>query len=162
MKFMLTVSRFIITRKLTNWDSDTIIGRIHGLCQQVNYKGTVTVTIPVLHSRTIIKTTSSISAIFKSHFVAAEKYELDVFWPYASHAPSDDSDEDHPNMPGSSAASRKCLVRSENGWFKDWRPALRAAIISKKKGWLGMDDWIELQMRQMKQESKPDPWGVQK
>jgi hypothetical protein len=91
-----------------------------------------------------------------------EKYELDVFWPYASHTPTDDSDDDHPVLPGaSSAAGRKCIVRSENGWFKDWRPALRAAILARKTGWVGIEDWIEFQLRQVKQESKPDPWGVQ-
>jgi hypothetical protein len=140
-----------------------IIGRIHGLCQQCNYKGVVTVTVPVSHSRTVIKTTSGFSATFKSHFVPAEKYELDVFWPYASHAPGEDSDEERDaGAAASGTGARKCLVRTENGWFKDWRACLRAAILSKKVGWLGLDDWIEYQMRSVKEETKPGSWGEQR
>jgi hypothetical protein len=144
--------RFIITRKLTNWDSETIIGRIHGLVQHLNYKGQISVTVPVSHSRTVIKTTESFSAVLRSHFIPAEKWEVDVFWPYASHPAGEDSDGDH-------SSPRKCLVRTENGWFKDWRPTLRAAILNKKKGWVGLDDWIEHSMRPIKPEGRPFAWG---
>jgi hypothetical protein len=154
---LLTLNSFYITRKLTNWDTDMIVGRIHSLCQQINYKGIVVITIPITHSRTVIKTTATFTAAFRAHFVPADKYEVDVFWPYASHAPQTDSDSEHdPEMP-----SRKCLVRTESGWFKDWRPVLRAALLNRKVGWLGMDDWIDFQMKPVREEIVPSPWGQQ-
>jgi hypothetical protein len=134
-----------------------VAGRIHGLCQQCSYKGQVTVQVHVNHSRTVIRTTKGFSAAFKSHFVPPEKYELDVFWPYSSHTPIADDEEEL--QAGTSIAARKCLVRTENGWFKDWRPVLRAAIINKKVGWLTLDDWIEYQMKPLHSEEPPAPWG---
>jgi hypothetical protein len=37
-------------------------------------------------------------------------------------------------------------VRSEKAWFNDWRPVLKAAIMAKKKGWVGEADFIEVMM----------------
>jgi len=67
--------------------------------------------------------------------------------------PGEDSDGEQ------SCVTRKCLVRSENGWFKDWKPVLRAAVLRKRKGWVGMEDWIEVAMRPPVAEQAPTAWG---
>ena len=145
---------FIVTRKLTHWDSEYLVGRIHGLLQSVNYKGQTQITFPVRHSRTVLKQSQSLGAALRSVLVGSEKYEVEACWPYASHMPGEDSDEGE-----SGSVSRRCLVRSENGWFKDWKPVLRAAVLGKRKGWVGLEDWIEVAMLPTAAEKAPAPWG---
>jgi hypothetical protein len=128
--------RFIITRKLTNWDKQYLLGSIHGLLQSCNYKGRAEITFPVQHQQIIIKGEQSFGSTLRSVFVGVEKYEVEVCWPYATHFPAEDPD-------GEARSSRKCLVRSEHGWFNDWRSALKVAVIGKKRGWVGEADWIE-------------------
>jgi hypothetical protein len=145
-------SRFYVTRKLTNWDSDFLTGRIHALCQSLNYRGRVEVTFPVHHQRIVLKSSASLGSAFRSAFSGTEKHEVEVYWPYATHPPVVDDDSDQ-------GANRRCLVRGETGWFKDWKPVLRSAILAKKHGWCGIDDWIEVAMRPPVVEAAPSPWG---
>jgi len=143
---------FVITRKLTNWDQEYLIGRLHGLLQSCGYKGTPEITFPVYHHSIIVKPSSSFSSALRSAFIGSERYELEVCWPYASHVPGEDSDSEQ-------RPTRRCLVRSEMGWFKDWRSTLRAAVLQRKRGWVGENDWIENAMREPVAEGTPMPWG---
>jgi hypothetical protein len=147
------ISSFVITRKLTNWDSEYLIGRIHGLLQSLNYKGRTSITFPLYHTRTVIKSSQTFGSTLRSAFVRNETYEVEVYWPYANQMPGEDSDGEQ------SRVTRKCLVRSENGWFRDWKPVLRAAVLGKRKGWVGMEDWIEVAMRPPVAEEAPTAWG---
>jgi hypothetical protein len=146
---------FYITRKLSNWDSDYLVGRIYALLQSINYKGTIDITFPINYQRVVIKASQSFGSAVRSAFIGVEKYECEVYWPYASDEPTEDSDSDH-------RVTRKCLVRSEAGWYKDWKPVLRAALLAKRKGWIGLDDWMENAMKPREPETTPSPWGEPK
>jgi hypothetical protein len=132
---------FVITRKLVNWDTDYILGQIHGLLQSCGYKppSHIEITFPVQHHQTIIKGEQSFGSVLRSAFIGSEKYEVEVCWPYATHS-AEDSD-------GESRSQRQFLVRSEIGWFRDWKPVLKAAILGRKRGWVGADDYMEVMMR---------------
>jgi len=143
---------FVITRKVTNWDQEYILGRLHGLLQSCAYKGTPEITFPLYHHTILVKPSSSFSSSLRSAFIGSERYELEVCWPYASHLPGEDSDDE-------SRSSRRCLVRSEMGWFKDWRGTLRAAVLGRRRGWVGEGDWIENAMRVPVVEGGIMPWG---
>lgn len=144
---------FTITRKLTNWDREYIQGRLQGLVQSLSYKGRVEITFPVAHHITILKPAQSFGAALRSTFIGSDnKYELEICWPYANCAPGEDSD-------GDEGARRTCAVRSETGWLRDWRSTIRAAILARKRGWVGTDDWMEMAMRGPVAESVPLPWG---
>jgi hypothetical protein len=122
------------------------------LIQSCNYKGRVEVTFPVHHKEMIVKPIRSIGATFRSMFYGNTRHEIEVHWPYANRHPSEDSDEE--------ARRRKCLVRSETAWFNDWRPVLKAAIMGKKKGWVGEADFIEMMMTPPGPETAAQPWGA--
>jgi hypothetical protein len=123
-----------------NWDKQYILGSLHGLLQSCNYQGRAEITFPVQHQQIIIKGVQTFGSTLRSVFIGSEKYEVDICWPYATHIVGEDSD-------GETRSPRKCLVRSEIGWFNDWKSTLKAAITGKKRGWVGEADWIETALK---------------
>lgn len=68
-------------------------------------------------------------------------------WPYA-------------NVPRGEEG-RRCAVQSEDAWFAEWKDAIRHAIISKRKGWVTIEDRLEFLMEPRPQEKvKPTEWGL--
>jgi hypothetical protein len=154
----------IITRRLVNWDTEYLNGRLLGLLQSLNYKGRVEITFPSNHYQTILKPEQSFGSTLRSVFLGAgETYSLDIDWPYASHIAGDDedhhSDEAADGLPAIGRVRRKCLVRTEQGWFKEWRSTIRLAILERRRGWIGEADWIETMMRGQVAETVPYAWG---
>jgi hypothetical protein len=59
---------------------------------------------------------------------AAHAYSpVHVIWPYAS-------------------APHQCLVQSEQAWLTTWAELIRCPILTKKRGWVTVEDWNEVAM----------------
>lgn len=154
-----TDKSFIITRKIQNWDQEYLVDRLHGLLQSLNYRGQASIIFSFHHSRTILKSTSG--SFLRNAFISSEKYEVEACWLYASHIPGIE-DSDDGNEHGGEHARRRCLVRTESGWFRDWRTVIRRAVLGKRKGWVGLEDWIEAAMLPPEAEKAPAAWGESK
>jgi len=156
----------IITRRLANWDTEYLNGRLHGLLQSLNYKGRVEIAFPSNHFQTIVKPEQSLTSTLRSVFLGAgEQYSLDVIWPYASHIAGEDEEASHSDpttADGQNRTRRKCLVRTEQGWFKEWRSTIRQAVLDRRRGWIGEADWMEGMMKGPVVETTPYAWGESK
>ena len=151
-----SMSRFNIVRLTSNWDRDYISGCIHTLLANLNYRGKISVEFPCSHAVVSINTEpKSIASTFRSLFASPKEYEIQAIWPYATFPPGGAEAETR-DVP------RRCLVRSEEGWWRDWRDVIRQAILDKKKGevWIGMDDWMEVMMTPTQSTKPPKPWGM--
>lgn len=82
--------------------------------------------------------------------VKPTSYNVEVVWPFAtspSHSPTRGSGE------------RKCAVQSEVEWWGTWSYAVRNAILSGRRGWVGGEDWIEANMG-WREEERREEWGA--
>lgn len=143
-----------ITRTLSNWDTDLLIGRLHAHILSLKYKGTISITFPVSMARTVLKAdTSFASSIRNTLFGGSEgnKIEIETVWPYANRAGGENE--------GGYTTERMCLVRSEEGWWRDWKAVVSQAIVDRRRGWIGLDDMIEYTSRPVREISVSKPWG---
>ena len=66
-------------------------------------------------------------------FTGTKKYAtVKAVWPYAS-APLD-------------AGDRAFAVQSEEGWWNEWKDAVRYAVLTRRNGWVTMEDQLEVLM----------------
>lgn len=157
--FFLTC-RFTVTRKVVNYDTDYLQGAIHGLANSLNYKGTLKVMFVHTHGRTVFRAPRpanlSFAASFKSAFAATKDVAVEAVWPYADR-PVHEDDE----TAAAAGQRRICVVRSERGWWQDWKGVVRDAMLTKKTGRLGMDDYIDFASDPAARDRKaPNNWGA--
>ena len=147
--------QFIITRSTSNWDREYISGRVHTLLASLNYRGKVTVDFPITHSKVVINTEpKSIASTFRSLFATMKEYKIEAVWPYANIPSGGDAD--------TRDVQRRCLVRTEEGWWRDWMEVIGFAILNKIKhaNWLSLDGWMEVMMTPHGSLPQPRPWGM--
>ena len=147
--------QFTLIRSTSNWDREYLSGRIHTLLANLNYRGKIAVEFPSTHSKVIINTEpKSIASTFRSFFADPTEYKIEAMWPYANFPSGGEADtRDVP---------RRCLVRSEEGWWRDWQEVIKFAVLDKRKNqtWIGLDDWMEVAMTPPLSLKQPRPWGV--
>jgi len=123
---------------------------VHALTASLNYEHRVKVDFPCAYTKFTMtvsddgSTRRSIASTILAAFKAPREYGVDVVWPYASTGRNaGDLDPDG----AQAGVDRRCLVRSEEGWWSDWRGVVREAVRSNRQGWVGLDDWMEMAMR---------------
>ncbi|KAH7327858.1 hypothetical protein B0I35DRAFT_415913 [Stachybotrys elegans] len=140
---------FALDRVVVNLDVAWIEGQLRGLVASLNYRGLVDVTFSVTHRRVIVQNPDKVNQFFTtvtSLFTGKNKYEVvKSVWPFAT-APSGE--------PG-----RRCVVQSEEAWWKDWRDPIRFAISQKRRGWVTVEDRLETLMEGKGHNTQALDWG---
>lgn len=130
------VKSFTLERIVANLDADWIEGQIRSLLASLNYQGAVTVTLSLTHSRVLVHSPHKVNEFFTSItsiFSGKSKYEVvKAVWPFAA------TRNGEPN--------RRCAVQSEQAWWKEWKDPIRHAISQKRKGWVTVEDKLEVAM----------------
>lgn len=144
------LKQFTLERTVINWDTTSLEGRILSLISNISYRGQVTVTFPVTHSRVVVHSPDKVNRFFSNVaalFTGVKRYEVvRSVWPYA--------DMPH-GEPG-----RRCVVQDEDAWWADWKDAIRHAILARTRGWVSVEDRLEFLMEPKKEELvKLAEWG---
>lgn len=130
---MLTAGRFTIERQVHNWDVGYIEGQLRTLIASIGYKYAVDITFPSTYSRVTVHSPDKINKVFtavESFFSGTKKYEVvKVVWPYASAPPGD--------------RDRRFAVQSEESWWHDWKDVIRYAIVTRRQGWVTVEDRLD-------------------
>ncbi|KAG4443310.1 hypothetical protein IFR05_001254 [Cadophora sp. M221] len=150
-----SIKRFVLERTVINWDTSYLEGRLLSLISSTSYRGHVTISFPLTHSRVVVHSPDKVNRFFSDVtklFTGTKKYEVvKSVWPYADVARVEN---------GGGGAGRRCAVQEEEVWFADWRDAIRHAIVAKRKGWVTVEDRLEFLMEPKPGEvGKPADWG---
>ncbi|KAK0111486.1 hypothetical protein ONS95_001841 [Cadophora gregata] len=148
-----SIKRFVLDRTVINWDTSYLEGRLLSLISSTSYRGHVTLSFPLTHSRVVVHSPDKVNRFFSDVtklFTGTKKYEVvKSVWPYADIARGENG-----------GVGRRCAVQEEEVWFADWRDAIRHAIVAKRKGWVTVEDRLEFLMEPKPGEvGKPADWG---
>ena len=144
-----SVKSFALDRVVANLDVGWIEGQLRSLVASLNYRGVVDVTFLVTHSRVLVQNPDKVNQFFTSVatlFSGKNKYEVvKAVWPFATTKNGE---------PG-----RRCIVQSEEAWWKEWKDPLRYAISQKRHGWVTVEDKLEAMMEGKGDKSDLVDWG---
>lgn len=128
-----SIKSFTMDRVVANFDASWIEGQIRSLIASTGYRGAVDVKFVTTHSRVHIQSPDKVNQFFTtvtSLFASKNKYEVvKSVWPFATSANGE---------PG-----RRCIVRSEEVWWREWRDPIQHAICEKRVGWVTVEDKLE-------------------
>ncbi|KLO89230.1 poly(A) polymerase [Fusarium fujikuroi] len=131
-----SVKVFTLERVVTNLDTAWLEGQFRSLVAALNYRGVVDVSFVVTHSRVVIQNPDKVNQFFTSVtslFSGKHKYEVvKAVWPFAT-AKNGEPD-------------RRCIVQSEETWWREWRDPIKYAISQKRHGWVTVEDKLEALM----------------
>ncbi|ETS83085.1 hypothetical protein PFICI_04961 [Pestalotiopsis fici W106-1] len=144
-----TNKSFVLERVVANMDTNWLEGQIRSLVASTNYKGVVTVTFPVTHSRVVVQTPDKVNKFFTSVstlFSGRSKYEVvKAVWPFATHRNGE---------PG-----RRCIVQSEKTWWEEWKDPIKYGVGTKRNGWVTNEDKLECIMESKGKGLSIVDWG---
>lgn len=136
---------FLLERVVANLDTNWLEGQLRSLVATTDYKGIVTVSFPVTHSRVVIQSPDKINKFFTSMstlFSGKNKYDVvKAVWPFATAK--------------NGAPNRKCTVQTEKTWWEEWKDPIKHAVSTGRQGWVTNEDKLECIM-----ESKGKGLGV--
>lgn len=151
------VYSFVLKKQVTNWNTEYLEGQIRNLVASTGYKGKLTVTFPVTHSNFVVQCPQNkawyqaIAAAFQPS--QARRYEVvTAVWPYAALSPDD-----------ASGQGNAWAVKSEMQFWAEWKDVLKDAILSKRSGWLTIEDHMEFAMSagwQGKKQTRDWDWNT--
>lgn len=163
-----SVKLFTLERVIANLDVSWLDGRLRTLVASTGYKGSVTVSFPVTHSKVVVNSPDRVNKFITgvtTLFVGKKKYEVvKAVWPFATGRMGEQG--------------RKCAVMSEEVWFREWKDVIKygkfslisrvalmlmmIAVMSKRKGWVTNEDKLEFIMegkaKQLSEASWSDDW----
>ncbi|TWU75589.1 hypothetical protein ED733_006579 [Metarhizium rileyi] len=143
------VKTFALDRVVANLDVGWIEGQLRSLIASLKYRGAVDVTFLVTHSRVLIQSPDRVNQFFTnvtSLFSGENKYEVvKSVWPYATTKNGE---------PG-----RRCIVQSEEVWWREWKDPIRYAISQKRQGWVTVEDKLEAVMEGKGNLTESVDWG---
>ncbi|KAL2153147.1 hypothetical protein VTH82DRAFT_4302 [Thermothelomyces myriococcoides] len=132
-----SVKSFALERVVINLDTDWLEGQIRKLVAGMRYPGTVAVSFPLTHSRVVVQNPDRVNKFITSVtglFVGKRKYEVvKAVWPFAT-------------LPKGHEGERRCVVQSEEVWWREWKDPIRHAIATKRHGWVTNEDKLEALM----------------
>lgn len=144
-----TVKSFCLERVVANLDTAWLEGQLRSLVAAMGYKGLVTVEFPVTHARVLVQSPDRVNKFFTSVttlFSGKKRYEVvKAVWPFATARNGEEG--------------RRCLVQSEDTWFREWRDAIRYAVATKRQGWVTIEDKLECLM-EGKGKGVAVDWGI--
>jgi hypothetical protein len=127
------VKSFMLERVVANMDTNWLEGQIRSLVATTEYKGVLSVTFPVTHSRVIVQSPDKVNKFFtrvSTLFNGKSKYEvIKAVWPFATAKNGE--------------ANRRCIVQSERTWWEEWKDPIKYAIATKRHGWVTNEDKLE-------------------
>ncbi|KAB5540436.1 hypothetical protein GE09DRAFT_256190 [Coniochaeta sp. 2T2.1] len=128
-----SVKTFTLERVVANLDVEWLEGQIRSMVASTGYKGVVSVTFPVTHAKVVVQNPDKVNKFFTSVttlFSGKRKYEVvKAVWPFATHKNGEQG--------------RRCVVQSEETWWREWKDPIRWAIASKRHGWVTNEDKLE-------------------
>lgn len=143
-----SVKSFTLERVVVNLDYDWLEGQIRSMIASTGYKGVVTVAFPVAHAKVVVQNPDRVNKFFTSvttMFTGKKRYEVvKAVWPFATHK--------------SGEADRRCIVQSEEVWWRDWKDVIKFAVATKRHGWVTVEDKLEAIMEGRGQKMVVD-WG---
>jgi hypothetical protein len=144
-----TVKTFALDRVVANLDMGWIEGQLRSLIASLKYRGVVDVTFLVTHSRVLVQNPDKVNQFFTnvtSLFSGKNKYEaIKAVWPFATTKNGE---------PG-----RRCIVQSEEVWWREWKGPVRYAISQKRQGWVTVEDKLEAVMEDKGNQTESVDWG---
>lgn len=144
-----TIKTFMLERVVANLDVEWIEGQLRSLVASTKYKGQVDVTFTVTHSRVQVQNPDKVNGFFTSvtsMFSGKNRYEVvKVVWPFATTKNGE--------------ANRRCVVQSEDVWWKEWKDPIRYAISQKRQGWVTVEDKLEAVMEGKGNNTDLIDWG---
>lgn len=145
------VKSFCLQRVVANMDTTWLEGQLRSLVASTNYKGMVSVTFPVTHSRVVVQSPDKVNKFFTSVttlFTGKAKYEVvQAVWPFATSRIG--------------LEGRQCIVQSEEVWWREWRDPIRYAIATKRQGWVTNEDKLEAVMEGKGKGITSVDWGAE-
>ncbi|KAI3401337.1 hypothetical protein diail_11420 [Diaporthe ilicicola] len=134
------VKAFVLERVVTNLDTNWLSSQIRILVNSLNYKGVVTVSFPVSHSKVVVQSPDRVNKFFTgitTLFAGKRTYEVvKAVWPFATRERTEPS-------AAADGAPRRCMVQSEDQWWREWAQPIRYAIATKRHGWVTNEDKLE-------------------
>jgi hypothetical protein len=144
-----TVKIFTLERVVANMDLNWLEGQIRSLIASTEYKGLVTVSFPVTHSRVVVQNPDKVNKLFTAVtalFAGKRKYEVvRSVWPFATHPHGEQG--------------RKCVVQSEETWWNEWKDPIKYAVATKRNGWVTNEDKLEAIMEGVGKGLTNIDWG---
>lgn len=65
-----------------------------------------------------------------------QRYDVvQSIWPYATSPPGSAPD-----------GSLECAVQTEQSWWQIWKVPIRNAVLTKRRGWVTVEDWTDMAM----------------
>jgi hypothetical protein len=111
------IKAFALERVVVNLDVDWLEGQVRKLIVGMRYPGTVAVSFPLTHCRVVVQNPDRVNKFLTSvtgFFAGKRKYEVvKAVWPFATM------------QKGIEGGERRCVVQSEEVWWKEWRGAIR-------------------------------------
>jgi hypothetical protein len=131
-----SVKSFALDRVVANLDTTWIEGHLRSLIASTDYKGVVRITFPVTHAKVVVHSPDKVNKFFTSIttlFAGKHQYEVvQAVWPFATARNGE---------PG-----RRCIVQSEEAWWRTWRDVIKYAVATKRHGWVTNEDKLEALM----------------
>lgn len=132
------VKSFVLERTVVNLDTEWLEGRIRSLVASTAYKGVVTVSFPVTHARVEVQNPDKVNKLFTgltALFVGKSTYEVvKAVWPFATCGRGEGAE---------AGGARRCVVQSEEQWWKEWAQPIKFAIAGRRHGWVTNEDKLE-------------------
>ncbi|ROW09780.1 hypothetical protein VMCG_02298 [Cytospora schulzeri] len=132
------VKSFVLERKVVNLDTEWLEGQIRSLVASTAYKGVVTVTFPITHARVEVQNPDRVNKLFTgltTLFVGKSTYEVvKAVWPFATCSKEEAAE---------AGVARRCVVQSEEQWWKEWAQPIKFAIATRRHGWVTNEDKLE-------------------
>ncbi|GAB1318843.1 hypothetical protein MFIFM68171_09053 [Madurella fahalii] len=145
-----SVKSFALERVVANLDVHWLEGQIRALVAGMRYPGAVAVSFPVTHCKVVVQNPDKVNKFFTSvtgFFAGKKKYEvIKAVWPFAT-------------MQRTGEGGRKCVVQSEEVWWREWREPIRYAIATKRHGWVTNEDKLEALMEGPPPAASTVDWG---
>ncbi|KAJ4243566.1 hypothetical protein NW762_014758 [Fusarium torreyae] len=144
-----SVKLFTLDRVVANLDTTWLEGQLRSLIASLNYRGVVDVSFVVTHSRVVVQNPDKVNQFFTSVtslFSGKHKYEVvKAVWPFATTKNGE--------------SGRRCVVQSEETWWREWRTPIKYAISQKRHGWVTVEDKLEAVMEGKGHEMGTIDWG---
>lgn len=129
------VKTFVLERTVANLDTDWLEGQVRALVASTGYRGVVAVSFPVTHARVVVQSPDRVSRLLTgltAFFVGKSYYEVvKAVWPFATCGR------------GEVGADRRCVVQSEEEWWREWAQPIKFAIATRRHGWVTNEDKLE-------------------
>ena len=138
---------FYLRRKVQGLPTENLAGQVRNLAASVKYRGLIRIDFTDERSQVIVhkQPSSWFSNMLRLH--PEKKYDmLEVVWRLSD------------GTEGGAGDIGETGLRAGHEWWQSWSDTIRNAIISKKKGTVGIDDWIETKMGRHEPEPRMD-WG---